>query len=81
MPTFKFIEGKPEYVFTKPKKLPSYTDRIIFRHSNFKTKESKMSSLNSIVIEKYNSLPIHMSDHLPVLLIGRLNRSVAAHHF
>ena len=81
MPTFKFKEGTPDYEFSRPKKLPSYTDRVIYKYSKVKNQGGKRGSSNKIIVEDYNSLAIHMSDHLPVLFIARVFRSSTKFHF
>jgi hypothetical protein len=67
MPTYKFEEGKPDYIFSKPKKLPSYTDRVIF-----KATQSRVISDSSIIVENYDSQKVFMSDHIPLLFTSRL---------
>ena len=71
MPTFKFKEGTSEYVFTKPKKLPSYTDRVIYKKSHSSPEESaRMPS--KVIVEEYDSLKYHLSDHQPVICVVRV---------
>ena len=67
MPTYKFIEGKADYVFTKAKKLPSYTDRVLFRC----IKENKKLE-DSVIVEEYDSQKIFLSDHIPLICVVRL---------
>ena len=66
MPTFKFFEGRAEYVLNRAKKLPSYTDRVIFREKN------DPQSPGQVNVELYTSLKIHLSDHQPVIFAGTI---------
>lgn len=81
MPTFKFKEGTAQYEFSRPKKLPSYTDRIIYRFDETRQGEGAGSTGNGVAVEAYTSLGIHMSDHLPVLMIARVSRAPSGLHF
>lgn len=69
MPTFKFFEGRAEYVLHKDKKLPSYTDRIIYREKTGK------KGVGKVKVEQYTSLKIHLSDHQPVIFIGTIGKN------
>ena len=69
MPTFKFQQGRPEYVFENPKKQPSYTDRVLFRCTR-----NGVSQSESVAVETYDSQKIFLSDHIPLLFVARLMR-------
>lgn len=67
MPTYKFKEGKTEYIFDNPKKQPSYTDRVIFR-----CLKDNRPDKNSVIVERYDSQKIFLSDHIPLFFTARL---------
>ena len=80
MPTFKLEEGTKNYIFSRPKKLPSYTDRVIYRYTNVKSDEGKKVSTNKVIVEDYHSMKIYMSDHLPVIFTSKVYRTSTKHH-
>lgn len=67
MPTYKFIKGKTNYVYDNPNKMPSYTDRILY-----KCESNRAQSQESIKVEQYDSEKIYISDHIPLVLVARL---------
>lgn len=63
LPTYKTIPGHKEYDYMNGKRIPSFTDRILFK--NFRPE--------AFIEETYLSEPnTHFSDHKPVLLTGQL---------
>lgn len=66
MPTFKYNKGSPEFDSSAKKRLPSWTDRILFSAKKSAAGRSGDSSSQSITLRRYTSVDVRHSDHRPV---------------